>query len=171
MARTLGTMLTLTTYGTWLRGDRRGWVDKGVVYPPRPPLEDADRARLKHPPFLFEKSVRHQAGQAMGDTFAERMNGRIVALAVCSWHVHVVVAHLATPITQQVKCLKDAARWALRLGRPIWGAGYDKRFCFDRVALAGRVQYVQQHNVEDGLPPDPWEFIVPLDEYLKTIRE
>ena len=166
----LGTMLTLTTYGTWLRGDRRGWVDRGVVYPPSPSLEAVDGARLTHPPFLFEKSVRHSVGQAMGDAFIDRMNGSVVALAVCSWHVHVVVGYVTAAVGQQVKCLKDAARWALRPGRPIWSAGYDKRYCFDRDTLAARVQYVQQHNVDDGLPADPWDFIVPADEYIKTVR-
>ena len=53
MGRTLAIMLTMTTYGTWLRGDRRGWVDEGRILPPDPELESADRARLKHEPFLF----------------------------------------------------------------------------------------------------------------------
>ena len=48
---TLGTLLTFTTYGTWLRGDARGWID-GVLMPPDPVLESADRGRMVHPPFF-----------------------------------------------------------------------------------------------------------------------
>jgi len=54
MRKTLAVLLTMTTYGTWLRGDRRGWVDHGRVLPPDPELQGADRRRMKHPPFLFD---------------------------------------------------------------------------------------------------------------------
>jgi hypothetical protein len=33
---TLAIMFTLSTYGTWLRGDARGWVDDGIIFPPIP---------------------------------------------------------------------------------------------------------------------------------------
>ncbi len=55
MARTLATTLTMTTYGTWLRGDMRGCVDEGRVLPPDPELEAADRQRMKHSAFLFQR--------------------------------------------------------------------------------------------------------------------
>ncbi len=31
MAKTLGYMVTLTTYGTWLQGNEKGFVKDGVV--------------------------------------------------------------------------------------------------------------------------------------------
>ncbi len=130
MARTVGAMVTLTTYGTWLRGDRRGWVDHGIVYPPNPPVEDADRRRMAYPAFLFDRSVRHRVGQTLGEAFIKRMQGRVFALTVRSWHVHAVVGFLSAPISQQVKCLKDAARWALRLQRPIWSGGLRQTVLF-----------------------------------------
>jgi hypothetical protein len=34
MPETLATILTTTTYGTWLRGDARNWVEDGIIYPP-----------------------------------------------------------------------------------------------------------------------------------------
>jgi hypothetical protein len=48
---TLAIMFTLSTYGTWLRGDARGWVDDGIIFPSDPQLEDADRGRMKYPPY------------------------------------------------------------------------------------------------------------------------
>ena len=30
----LATMVTTTSYGTWLPGELRGYVDKGVILPP-----------------------------------------------------------------------------------------------------------------------------------------
>ena len=32
MEKTLGYMITLTTYGTWLQGDKRGYVKNGITY-------------------------------------------------------------------------------------------------------------------------------------------
>jgi len=56
MPRTLGTMFTITTYGTWLRGDYRGWIDDGKLMPPDPVLQAADGERMKHPPY-YDGSV------------------------------------------------------------------------------------------------------------------
>ena len=163
MGNTLATMITLTTYGTWLRGDRRRWVDEGIVHPPDPVLEAADRLRLKHDPLFFARGLRHRVGRAMGESYRTRIGGKIYAMTVCSWHVHVVIGPAPASLALQAKCLKDAVRWELKLGRPIWGDGYDKRYCFDTAAVRARVEYVHRHNIEDGLPVDPWDFIVPFD--------
>ena len=45
--------------------------------------------------------------------------------------VHFVIGATEHPAGDLAKCAKDAVRYGLRAGRPIWGAGYDKRFCFD----------------------------------------
>jgi len=66
MANTLAIMMTMTTYGTWLRGDARGWVDKGVVFPPDPDLEATDCARLKHSIYRFADADWYRVGSMMG---------------------------------------------------------------------------------------------------------
>ena len=83
----------------------------------------------------------------------------IVAMAVRTWHVHTVIAATEHRLPKVVKCAKDAARWELRPGRPIWTAGYDKRFCFDEASVRRRIAYVERHNTEIGLPARPWDFI------------
>jgi hypothetical protein len=152
-------MLTWTTYGTWLRGDVRGWVDEGKVLPPDPQLEAHDRGRLRYPPFLLPRDRRRKAGMLIGQVIAG-LDAKVYALTVGSWHVHVVVSPLRTPLSEVVKLLKEGVRTGLAYRRAIWGGGYDKRFCFDRESLDARIEYVRKHNVEDGLPPDPWGFIV-----------
>ena len=159
MSRTMGTLLTMTTYGTWLRGDRRGWVDDGIIMPAEPTLELADRRRLKRAPFLFSEGDRIQIGQFIGDSLQSRINQQILVLSVESWHVHLVVGATSEPVSRVVKCAKDAVRWGLRPSRPIWSDGYDKRFCFDDESLAARVRYVERHNERAGLGPRPWGFI------------
>ena len=67
MGKTLAILFTFTTYGTWLRGDARGWVDDGILVPPDPTLDAYDGTQLKHPPFFFNPDIRHfSAGSSRG---------------------------------------------------------------------------------------------------------
>ena len=81
-------------------------------------------------------------------------------------HVHVVVGATRHDVGEVVKCAKEAVRYGLRLGRPIWSGNYDKRFCFDGVTLRKRVRYVERHNEAIGWPVRPWAFITPVEQYL-----
>ena len=164
MGNTLATMLTMTTYGTWLRGDNRGWVEDGIILPRRP------RPRIRRPPpheALSCISSRDDRlldiGTFIGESLIdalERPNPRAprrhLARRTSS------SAPRTTHIAEVAKCAKDAVRYGLRPGRPIWTDGYDKRFCFDdRTALA-RIRYVERHNEALGLPARPWPFITPF---------
>lgn len=157
--RILGVMVTMTTCGTWLRGDERGWVDEGRTFPARPELEAADRRRLKHDPFMFELPQLREVGSMIGNSLIGRLQQRIRALTVQAWHVHFVVDSSPTPIADVVRIAKEAVRYGLRAGRPIWTDGYDKRFCCDTGTLLNRIGYVERHNVAQGLPAKPWPFI------------
>jgi len=161
MQRVCGIMVTMTTYGSWLRGDARSWVDDGRIYPPDPLLEAADRNRLKSPPFRFLPNQLLSVGHLLGESLIERLHQHILALTVQSWHVHLVVSDSDSPIADVVKCAKDAVRYGLCVGRPIWTVGYDKRFCFDEPTLYNRIGYVERHNLEQGWPARPWPFVVP----------
>ena len=161
MADTLAILLTMTTYGTWLRGDARGWVDEGTVFPPNPALEAADRSRMKYPEYRFTSDAWLPIGQSIGVSLVERLSLQIYAMTVQSWHVHIVFGANSAPLGKVVKCAKDAARWELRANRPIWGDGYDKRYCFDVKSVAARIEYVERHNLNAGRPAKPWSFIVP----------
>jgi hypothetical protein len=169
MRPTLGIMITSTTYGTWLRGDRRGWVDEGRILPPDPELEAADRARLKHPPFLFDRAQLLDIGRIIGESLVARLELPLLALHVGTWHVHAVVGAQPADMPAVAKCLKDAVRFRLRPRRPIWTDGYDKRFCFDAASLHRRVRYVERHNDVHGWGPRPWEFITVLDDHLSNV--
>ena len=155
-------MLTMTTYGTWLRGCPGGWVEDGRVFPPEPALQAYDRRRMKHPPFFFGVHQLVDIGEAIGSALQDRLRLRIGAMAVQTWHVHVLLGAGPHPVATLAKCTKDAVRWHLRVGRPVWGSGYDKRFCFDWASVKARIAYIERHNVEIGLPAKPWGFIEDL---------
>ena len=166
MSNTLATLITMTTYGSWLRGDRRGWVKEGKILPANPSLEAADRKRMKHPPFVLPKGQLLQIGQMIGDSLIERKQASVFALSVSTWHCHFVVGRTSFPIGDIVKCAKDAVRYGLRPGCPIWTAGYDKRFCFDVQSVSNRVRYVQRHNEKAGWNANPWSFITDVNTFL-----
>ena len=160
MANTLATLITMSTYGTWLRGDRRGWVDDGKILPPDPILESADRRRMKHPVYVFERARLLEIGDFLGQSVVSRLDVRILALHIGTWHVHIVIDFTTCPISEIVKCAKDAVRYGLNPGRPIWTDGCDKRFCFDVRSVLNRIRYVERHNEQYGWPAKPWSFIV-----------
>ncbi|MBL9091542.1 MAG: hypothetical protein JNL96_09980 [Planctomycetaceae bacterium] len=157
--RILGTMYTTTTYGMWLRGDARGYVQDGRTYPANLAVEAMDRARLQHPPFEFNSWDCHSVGEWIGRALCERLALKLLALTVRTWHIHFVVAETTVAPPTISKCVKDTVRFHLKPSRPIWSDGYDKRFCFDEAALQARIAYVEQHNIEDGQEPKPWEFL------------
>jgi hypothetical protein len=159
MGATLATMITISTYGTWLRGDVRGWVDNGITFPPDPVLEQLDAERMKYPPYKFPSNVRYAVADAIGKSLMERLALHIYAMCLQSWHSHIVAGATSHPLPVVIKCAKDAARWHLRPDRPIWAVGFDKRFCFDKPSVLNRVDYVERHNLADGLPRKPWKFI------------
>jgi len=156
MPRTLAIMFTMTTYGTWLRGDQRNWVEDGIIYPPNPSLESADRDRMKHPEFLFPKESLHQTAAAIAASLTTRLSITLHALALQSWHTHFLVAATEHDVSIIAKCAKDAARYHLRPGRPIWVEGYDKRFCYNFKSVQTRITYIERHNLQNHLPPNPF---------------
>ena len=156
----LATMYTMTTYGTWLRGDRRGWIDDGILMPPDPDLEHSDRLRMAHDVFLFDVAELQRIGKYDRRSLNERLSQRILALAVQTWHVHFVVVASPHSHADIVRCAKKSGPLRLAPGRPIWTDKYDKRFCFDLKSLQRRVEYVERHNLELGWPRRPWNFIV-----------
>ena len=127
---TLAIMFTVSTYGTWLRGDARGWIDDGILFPPDPQLEQEDRESLKFPPYRFARNVRHEVGQAMGDALTQRLRLVVLAMCVQSWHAHFITAATSLDVADIVKCAKDAARWHLRPDRPIWAADFETGFAY-----------------------------------------
>jgi len=159
---TLGILFTWTTYGTWLRGDERGWVEDGITYPAEPLLRVADAERMRYEPFLFAEDQLFAVGSMIGHALIERLGAQIFALTVQRWHVHALIAATPHPLASVVKCGKDAVRWGLRPSRPIWTDGYDKRFCFDEPTLRTRIAYVERHNLERGWPAKPWGFITSI---------
>jgi len=148
MAKTLGYLLTWTTYGTWLQGDERGYVKNGKTYPGNKALKKANESSQSSEAVLLSKTEKQIVRQAIIKEAA--LHGQqIYALSVCSNHVHVVAGYIEKPISKIVAYYKKAARLALKsTGRTgkVWTRGYGKRFCFDRTTLKQEIKYVVDHE-------------------------
>ena len=148
MGKVIGYMVTWTTYGTWLQGNKRGYVKDGEVHGACAKLEEANKKRQKEKRFILTKENRESAGKAIL-VEAGRLGQEILAMAILTTHVHIVVDVIGEPIETAVAKYKRAATKALRakgiMGK-VWTHGYDKRFCFDEEALRERVKYVERHK-------------------------
>ncbi len=148
MAKMLGYMLTWTTYGTWLQGDKRGWVKDGEVLGANERLEASNRQGQKWESVRLNGEEKTRVQEAIIQE-AARIRQEIYALAVCSNHVHIVVACVGESIGKIAGRYKRAGTATLRpQGRDgrLWTTGYDKRYCFDEKAMKDRIAYVERHN-------------------------
>jgi hypothetical protein len=107
-------LLTFRCYGTWLPGDRRGWVERlpGGHARQRPPerlLHAWIAHRLKHAPFVLDAQARAVVDAALRDQCAHAA-WTLHAVHVRTNHVHVVLSGGAPPerMTTQLKA------WATR---------------------------------------------------------
>ncbi len=148
MAKTVGYMITWTTYGTWLQGDKRGYVKKGKICPPNPSLAKSNQENLIKNPVKLSKAHRAIVTKAIYEK-AKRLKQKIHALAVRSNHVHIVAEYIPMPIGLVVKNYKNFTHVKLReagfCGR-LWTKGFDKRYCFDKRSLEKRIDYVNSHK-------------------------
>ena len=148
MAKTVGYMVTWTTYGTWLQGDERGWVKEGITYQAYPRIEEANRKQMQHPAVRLTKGERDVVREAILGKARERKQ-KVCAISVGANHVHIVLEYDACPISQVVQAYKNSATVSLKkngLCCRAWTGGYDKRYCFDEESLRKRIEYVERHR-------------------------
>ena len=140
-------MVTWTTYGSWLPGDKRGYVQNGRVLEGNKSICKACEKLLKYPAIKMNQSEKEIVRAAILKE-AERINQKIETLAVCTNHIHIAARPGAKSIERTVCMYKSAATRALRNWRkgPVWTKSFDKRFCFSEADLASRIKYIKNHN-------------------------
>jgi len=146
--RLVGYMITWTIYGTWLQGDKRGYVKDGVILPKDEKPESANQKRQKFQTVKLNSGQKHIVREAILQE-AQKINQEIPAIAVCSNHIHIVAKVSAESIERIVHRYKRLAAFVLRkagLNGKIWSKGFDKRFCFTDKDIEQKVKYVNGHE-------------------------
>ncbi len=148
MGRTLGYMLTWTTYGTWLQGDDRGFVRDGKIRRGNKGLMQANKLSQVQVSVKLSKKQRQLVREAIVEEATLR-GQRVYALSVKATHIHIIVQNTGEPIGNMVAYYKKAGRLAIKAtghtGK-LWTRGYDKRYCFDEVSLEQKIGYVKSHD-------------------------
>jgi REP element-mobilizing transposase RayT len=148
MGKLVGYMVTWTTYGTWLQGDKRGYMRDGKVLPADSGLEGANK-KLQKSKFVRLTSEQKKVVEDAVLKEAQRIGQKILAMAVYSNHIHLVISSGYGSIESAVSRYKNVATSALKktgLKRRIWTRGFDKRFCFSDEQLKQKIKYVRSHN-------------------------
>ena len=147
MAKTIAYMVTWTTYGTWLQGDKRKYVKDGQILRENKALADICNKLLTKEPVRFDKEQRRIVEDAIRQK-AVQFGQQIYALAVRSKHVHLLVEYIPKPIELVVQHYKTCAFMALRkigITGQIWTKGFNKRYCFDETTLQKKIEYINKH--------------------------
>ncbi len=139
----LATMFTATTYGTWLPGDLRGYVDDGVILPGDPALLQHSHALMTDKPVYLSGAEQVVGFEALRVACAE-FGYELLAVSIESWHAHVLLDHGYDETFKAVARIKTRVRQASNRGR-IWTAGYDKRYCFTEAQVEARINYIARH--------------------------
>lgn len=148
MAKTVGYMLTWTTYGSWLPGDERKYTQNGKVLDGNKKIYNHSRKIQKSATVKLTKKEKSIVEQTIINE-AKNIGQQLEAIAVCSNHVHVVFRWSYHPVKEVVSRYKNVSMFALhnigRTGR-IWTRGYYTRFCDQEQVFTGQIEYVKRHN-------------------------
>jgi len=149
MSEILGYMATWTTYGTWLPGDGRGYVDnKGQLQNGDENILQKSKELLNSPPVKLNLSEKKLTKQTILDE-AQRIGHKIIALVVCTNHVHLLAKPHQEPIDKIIgryKSITTRIFWEYGKKGKIWTRGFDKQFCFTEKELTARIIYIHKHN-------------------------
>lgn len=136
--------VTTTTYGTWLPGDLRGVVRRGVILPGDPELLEQSQQLLKGTPVLLSAAERDVVFEALVAA-CEEFEYRLSDVTVESWHLHFILFHGDDPVARVMGRLKTRMRQALDRGR-IWTEGYCAEPLEDEAAIVAVQEYIARHD-------------------------
>jgi hypothetical protein len=138
------TFVTTTSYGSWLPGDMRGYVRKGVILPGDQELLALSRQQLKRSPVYFTTADRWKLFDAIVAA-CDEFRYRLSDVTIEAWHLHWIVFHGDDAIKTMIGRLKTRMRQSLAKGQ-IWTAGYCAEPLFDDVAIQQAQEYIARHE-------------------------
>lgn len=149
MSEIIGYMATWTTYGTWLPGDERGYVDnKGKLQEGDEKILQKSKDLQKSESVILNIAEKKIAKQTILDE-ALIIGHKIIALVVCSNHVHLLARPHKQSIDKMIsryKSLTTRMFWGYGRKGKIWTRGFDRRFCFTDMEIAARIVYILKHK-------------------------
>ena len=150
-------LITFTTYGTWLRGDNRGSVDKqhnrygSAFIAGRTTLHTREKSILKNPPVVLARGDQETVLEAILQVC--RYRGWFAhAVHVRSNHVHAVVSGNESPerIMADFKAYATRAIKRYNGNKPIvkrhWTRHGSTKYLWTKESLASAIRYVKNEQ-------------------------
>ena len=150
-------LITYTTYGTWMHGDKRGSVDKehnqyGSAFMAADlALHRKEENALKNPSFMLGSRQREEVLEAILQVC--RFRGWFAhAVHVRANHVHIVVASLAKPEKMMVDFNTYATRAIKRRhnepmkAKKYWTRHGSTKYIWTKERLASTIRYVKNEQ-------------------------
>jgi hypothetical protein len=136
--------ITTTSYGTWLPGDLRGYVRRGIILPGDPELLERSRGLLKGVPVRFSIPERERLFESLVAA-CDEFGYRLSDVTIESWHLHMLLFHGEDKIETVMGRLKTRMRQRLARGR-IWTEGYCAEPLIDGTAIGEVQEYIARHQ-------------------------
>lgn len=150
-------LITFTTYGTWLHGDKRGSVDdehnqyKNSFIAPSLVLQRKEQSALKNPPFMLGKRQREAVLEAILQVC--KFRGWFAhAVHVRSNHIHILVSGEEKPEKIMIVFKAYATRAIRRCckGQTIikkyWTRHGSTKYIRTKESLASAIRYVKNEQ-------------------------
>jgi REP element-mobilizing transposase RayT len=121
---------------------------------------------LAHPVIWFDQSLRALIADAIGEVIRAR-GYTCYACAILKNHVHLVMRTHRDDSIAMLVAIADATDAALHAANsvpadhPVWSDRPFKVFLKTREDVFGRIRYVQDNPVKEGLPLQTYPFVVP----------
>ena len=90
-------MITWTTYGTWLQGRKQGFVKDGQTRGENIAIKRDCENKLESKPVRLRYRERNTVREAIEEA-SKCFGQKILAIAVCSNHVHIAAEYVDVPI-------------------------------------------------------------------------
>lgn len=186
--RVLAHHLIWTGYGHWLPNDPRGsgstslFKDElrqlGAIHFGRKTFQprrsdvhefyDKVDELLEHPRLLFTDEMIRMIGEAFGKTVQAR-HYTCYACAVLPDHCHLVIRAHREDAETMIAELQKGSRLTLfehdflPMNHPVWIDGGWKVFLGTPEEIRGRIRYVENNPIKEGLPAQRWPFVTAYD--------
>ena len=148
--------VSFRTYGSWLRGDKRGWTHRGSapedkVQEQNAAIEAHDMALLKGPRLSLSGAMREEVEGAIRE-LCRRRGWTLIAIAVLGEHVHMLVRALPSPEQVLSASKAEATRRLRRLRlvgkrQTVWSGHGSTRYLSCEAEVEAVRGYIEQHIV------------------------
>lgn len=150
-------LITFTTYGTWLHGDKKGSVDKehnrygSAFLSPNLGLQQNEQIALKNPPFILGQRQREIVLEAILQV-CEFRGWLAHAVHVRSSHIHIVVSGEEKPEKMMVNFKAYATRMIRKCNneqttiRKYWTRHGSTKYIWTKESLVSTIKYVRNEQ-------------------------